>query len=563
MDLVAAYNEKLENVAKAIDTIDGFKVYRRPATINFLKGFSINYPLHFIVHAHGKGLIVLHVMSFPYYRVVKGSHQLRLTPSDNWKPQRSPFRSLASLVYRMKMELDKIAPSLYFPFTGCLVFPDSSLKNGLLPPAFPRSSLLFAEDFQDDDRLRKAILDNLETVSSIQTGRNPHIADNINNQIAQALGRISQPLNTVGIDGTNKMDLLTQAQADIFAKFADKRMTVVGMAGSGKTVLALGIAKRWAQFGGKAAYLCRNKLLKRWMERNNDGNGIDFITSEDFTSRILEISGQSYPVKLPAKTDRPELADTDSLRSFKNCISPLWHCLVVDEAQDFEAQDLDIMAKSVHDDGCFHIYFDADQITSVDGRFNIIMPNFGSPFKLEKNCRNTRKINDIAKVIADKFGQARPESVPWATDGEPPRVSLKQSDLKKQIITTINKWLSIGFDPSAIAILTLAKRNESILNSIPSFSSNNHPQSKTSLFGDGGCVDGKPIDDWCEGKGVFWTTARAFKGLEARCVLVCEIPEKMNDDCWRSLYVAVTRAKSNLAVITGNDSQVTEFTINQ
>ena len=66
-------------------------------------------------------------------------------------------------------------------------------------------------------------------------------------------------------------------------------------------------------------------------------------------------------------------------------------------------------------------------------------------------------------------------------------------------------------------------------------------------------IDGVPlIDDasqWRDGKGILFSTARSFKGLEADVVILCDFSGLGSLFTVSDLYVALTRARSHLVIV--------------
>ena len=103
-----------------------------------------------------------------------------------------------------------------------------------------------------------------------------------------------------------------------------------------------------------------------------------------------------------------------------------------------------------------------------------------------------------------------------------------------------------GYDYSDICILSLKTEEQSILNKISK-------------------INGINISRERNNSSVFFTTARKFKGLESRVVIIIDLDAKdfKNDEDKRIFYVACSRATQRLSiVIDGNDSKIKEIANN-
>ena len=95
-----------------------------------------------------------------------------------------------------------------------------------------------------------------------------------------------------------------------------------------------------------------------------------------------------------------------------------------------------------------------------------------------------------------------------------------------------------GYDYSDIVILTLKTESESIMNNISK-------------------ISGVPITREKSNSSILFTTAKKFKGLESRVIIIVDIDESsFNDEKEkRNFYVACSRATQYLLLIVEGDDQ--------
>jgi hypothetical protein len=115
-------------------------------------------------------------------------------------------------------------------------------------------------------------------------------------------------------------------------------------------------------------------------------------------------------------------------------------------------------------------------------------------------------------------------------EGERQRVACDQQ---------VRQWLNSGkLKPNQVAVLSPRRQANSSLARIKSL---------------GGCPIVDTLPDWREGKGVFFSTVRAFKGLEADALVVIDVGGFSAVLTQADLYVAFSRAKHLLTVLTTVD----------
>ena len=318
-----------------------------------------------------------------------------------------------------------------------------------------------------------------------------------------------------------------------------------GVAGTGKTVLAVQKAKSLAQTD-RVLFLCFNRFLKTHLEETcTDSTNISFFTLDGLVGAFTGAFSQSPD----ERTD----AISEFLMDWDEYELPFKH-IVVDEGQDFADMHLQLLhdiAQAHHGD--FYVFYDRNQF--VQGlRYPEWLDKMDCRLVLSRNCRNTKEIAITSTRpigIDENRIRMRRES---AVDGaiKPNLFFIEdKSTLKEYLGRLIRKYISAGLAGTDIVVLSMKPEGKSILT-----------EDDFRLPGSYMLTKDK------NSNGILFTTVRKFKGLEAMAVICIDIDSDTfgNDRNRNVFYVGTSRAMSYLdlitstspeklaATITGNDS---------
>ena len=146
------------------------------------------------------------------------------------------------------------------------------------------------------------------------------------------------------------------------------------------------------------------------------------------------------------------------------------------------------------------------------------------------------------------------ESNEFSPQGDQPTLLAAQSDPShraKTIKKQLNDWLSRGFRPSQMAVLSpWALQNPNCSLGLVDHVANLPLKS-----------DASDLQAWRENKCILGTTIKAFKGLEADCVMIVDIPPQGATKGFdlKDLYVASSRAKVNLVLLPSSQPAEVEL----
>lgn len=356
----------------------------------------------------------------------------------------------------------------------------------------------------------------------------------------------------VGLDitvMTEKLLELTEHQAQVFeGLYVQDRVLVEGVAGSGKTFLALQRALSFARCGKRTLFVCYNKELATWISEqiDNDLSIAEFralLTVKNFHALAAEMAASARIPFKPASggplneafwdEEVPDLLEQAVLTLEFESSDVRYDALVVDEAQDFSLGWWYALTQSLLKSPDSPVYAFIDPNQSLRGEIHKPPVNFDAHFRLTVNCRNTRRIAaasaSVLKLEYHFFLKA-----PF---GIHPRLlrANSQRQQKGLVLQELQRLLQReSLTPSQIVLIG--------------------PSSKAN----GSLADVNEVCDipfvtgalaWRNGEGVLVTTARSFKGLEADVVILYDLCDFGRLFRREDLYVACTRAKVLLIAV--------------
>ena len=351
---------------------------------------------------------------------------------------------------------------------------------------------------------------------------------------------------------------LTEQQAQVFeGLYVQDRVLVEGVAGSGKTLLALQRALTFARCGTRTLFVCYNKELASWLRRQVDKDPATsglrpFLTIRNFHALASELAEEAKiefrPAGGGAVNDRfwdeevPDLLEQSVFALAASGTNVRFGALVVDEAQDFSVTWWYSLTQALLTKADAPTYAFLDPNQSLRGAVERPPIDFDAKFRLTLNCRNTRRIAAASASVLN----LEAKTFSRAPSGVSVRV-LRASNAHQQkglVLQELRKLLDReSVLANQIAVIgPFAKANGSLADVTE--------------------VCGFPLvtgaEAWSEGAGILVTTARSFKGLEADVVLIYDLGGFGRAFRQEDLYVACTRARALLvAVVHGEECRVT------
>ena len=325
---------------------------------------------------------------------------------------------------------------------------------------------------------------------------------------------------------------LTNQQAALLDFLVEQRTAVIhGLAGTGKTVLAVEKAKRIASQNESVLFICYNSFLRDMLKDNNSIPNVTFHNVHSLAFEIMGMSDSPIEEVLTEFEDfLEEVFDEDS-----------WHYsnIIVDEGQDLDDRLLNRLYELVKKkNGCFYVFYDRNQYI-MKNQLPQWIESAECRLVLQKNCRNTA---EVFKTSCSIMGL---DSITYnEIHGEVPVAKFYRTTAEMESIVDgfIKRITSEGFRPEDVVILTAKTIESSWLDTEKEYG-------------------GFRLSFTKETGKVMFTTIRKFKGLESDAILIVDssmsalmIPENR-----RLLYVGTSRAKNLLTIAMLEDVEGDEM----
>jgi len=307
-------------------------------------------------------------------------------------------------------------------------------------------------------------------------------------------------------------------------------VVLVGPAGSGKTTLAVEIAKRLAAKGNRTLLTCFNKRLGDHLRASAAGiEGLDVAHFHELCVRLAVEAGIELeepdvgPSSRSFEHDLPEALAEAAAR-----LGPRYDAIVVDEGQDFRAWWWPALL-ALHrdpDDGALYVFADDSQ-NLYGGELPI--PDEDRVGPIGHNLRNTKEIAEFVSVFYD--GDEKPSS--RGPSGRPVEVLGYEDDeaLVRLVHTVLVNLVEEERVPlEDIALLTPSGTGKSRLRA--------HER-----------IGPYRLSERLEAGTLLATSVHAFKGLERPVVILAELGDKHDEDLRRYLYIGASRARNHLIVL--------------
>lgn len=296
---------------------------------------------------------------------------------------------------------------------------------------------------------------------------------------------------------------------------ANPRVLCSGGAGTGKTFLAMELARRWTAEGLKVALVCRSPWLRRYLEAQLSLPGLTVTLAESIGNACRRAGAEHFDA------------------------------IIVDEGQDlFDMESLDSLdacLKNGLNDGCWCLFCDVNNQSGIfckpdQEAIAFLLSTQPTLVPLRTNCRNTRVILEkVQSALGADMGVRGIGEGPKVREQIVPTMEASTDKLAKEIREIVYEGgvasgnltiLSpLPFKDSCAALLPQSIKREIII--LDEYSLRNFPPAKSS-----------------------YAEISSFKGLENEAIVVVDIaPPAKGESSLVLHYVAMSRARAVLSLI--------------
>ncbi len=467
---------------------------------------------------------------------------------------RNPFAQVTREMHGLRRVCEAMPawPSKRIRFARAVCLPDSAYDRSMTPDG-PREIVI---DHDDLDRAGERIREIFDWWAASGDAAADGGAPDANGMAAlhELLARdleIPSPL-AAGVGADEAQIRLSEQQFSALDMLSSQRRALIlGVAGSGKTLLAAEKARRLAAQGFEVLLTCFNRPLAEHLAATI--GRLDRITVSTFHGLAERLGTEAgligpEPAHDTAYFDGlPDVLD----RALRVLPESRFDAVVVDEGQDLDAvwwlPLLDLLRDP--STGIVYVFADANQDlyhAREPDELGVVMPESPPIFHLTENRRSTQPIHDFAMRFSqtDIAGvtavgpEGRPVEIFTYTDGS-------ADECRRVLGTALRRVVDVGgVAASDVVVLTPRSNRSSWLMGASPVEA--WPYRLMPEYGPEGAVMPMPT----KGNEVRAATIHRYKGLEAPVVVLAEIDERIPADELASLlYVGATRARSHLVVI--------------
>lgn len=448
----------------------------------------------------------------------------------------------------------------------------SDLDAVSFPPEAPRDRVLSMDDLRPEN-VQVAIDRLFESAGS--RGLETSIDDEddawiLNEVLAPSIPGLCPSMRAKTDFGEIVYSQLIQEQARVLDFLEGQRCAVInGMAGTGKTFIALERTRRCAVRGERILYLCFNTALCGYLMAEFSSAHpelaelVDFKTIDDFVALF------SGPLPKDIATMKREAVVELQLSRYKMASQKLkgsadafpYTQVIVDEGQDCAIPFIedsgiveavrDVVVGKNGETGfmpSFFMFYDAFQLVSLSAQDSADLPRVirdaDCKLTLYKNCRNTCAIANAAASGILERGKV-PEMASGALAGESPEIVFLDPEMPVDAyvsaVEEVTAGLSQRFCAEDIVVISCAPMGDGY----------SRLESRLSPNGAGG-----KVFNHC----YRFSTYRKFKGLDAAAVILVDVDKSSFAGAHGAMpfYEGASRARHSLVVFASmseNDSR--------
>lgn len=405
---------------------------------------------------------------------------------------------------------------------------DRAYINSLSLPADADKNLILTRESLDNIEQDVEKMFTVQLENNLQTSLNANEVERILRSIlCPTFNLIPSITSELSIKKRAFNRLLTE-QANILDFLEEQPFAIIsGVAGTGKTMIALEKSRRHSEDNEKVLFLCFNRKLCEFLRENYKYDNVSFYTIDGFACSICGTQTADFGV-----------LESKLMELYINEAFPYKH-VIIDEGQDFGQerieetniiQMLEDIVLSENVDGSFYFFYDKNQL--IQGfQLPRYITDSDCKLTLYKNCRNTKI---VAETSIRPLGQgAKPKKFKCIVDGGSSDLFIHNDSAtaKESLDKALSELLQKNIKD--IYILSCSTESDSFLSDY--------------------IIDGKYL---IGNSRINFTTCRKFKGLEADAIILVDVTKETFFEDNKLFYVGASRARfflTTIAVLTEDD----------
>jgi hypothetical protein len=511
----------------------------------------------FIVIAPDAGILCVEVKS----------HEKIGFDGQRWFPdsiKRSPFKQAADGRFALHRSLTEIAPHLKgIPVVHACIFPRSpfELRPNLSIQPWEVLDLRVMRTFSNGDAFCRALKSMIEQ-SIAADGRLCGLKHPMSHDQIDSIVKSCVPVQKRHPNAREEIKrreeeigkvLREQQKPVLLLSSCNERIVVTGGAGTGKTLIAMEVARRAAEKGQRVALLCFNQLVGDWMEREIlkagptlpnliVGRALKVMAAMTGTEIPADPSTEFWDVVLP---QRLEDRLTDPFFRF----DAVFDFMVIDEAQDLLARSrvwncLMEFLDGGMEKGSFALFGDfqnqvlTERAVMKDNLKILYESARPTQWHLVENCRNYRIIGDTAVLLAglsEKVYSAYLRSGGGAHNYD---ICYFDTDVAQieQICRWIGEFKAQGYRPSEITLLSFRTERASAAARLQA-------------------AGHKILPVRHAVSSMSYASIHSFKGMENKVIILTDVVIGKQDFHRDLFYTGMTRSTECVRIVCEKNSQ--------